>query len=281
MEVSQIMSDAQKKDLETLLEEVLKSTNADKNYGAIKAGIGLIPGAGGAIAEFYSTYISPPAQKRLYLFLESLIKDLRKLEVQVRDFSLASLKENPCFTTMLIQSFDIAKRNHQEEKLEALRNLLLNSALPNSIEDDMKLLFLDWVDELKISHINLLYMLDDPSRYRDGYIDLPDLENNKHFYNQLLKHLAAKDLVVLEEKFGSSTQSFHKINQAENFLKKGDIKNALEIIFKKIEPDFENIESIVIDIKTWGRKPWGRGGGWTTDLGKLFLQFITSPLEDK
>jgi hypothetical protein len=158
VEVSQIMSDAQKKDLETLLEEVLKSTNADKNYGAIKAGIGLIPGAGGAIAEFYSTYISPPAQKRLYLFLESLIKDLRKLEVQVRDFSLASLKENPCFTTMLIQSFDIAKRNHQEEKLEALRNLLLNSALPNSIEDDMKLLFLDWVDELKISHINLLYM---------------------------------------------------------------------------------------------------------------------------
>jgi hypothetical protein len=105
------MSETQGKDLEVLLENAFKSTNSDKDYGAIKALIGVVPGIGGGVAEFYSTYITAPSQKRLYDFLKKLIDDLQSLEAQVSNFSIESLQENPSFCTVLLQALEIVKRN--------------------------------------------------------------------------------------------------------------------------------------------------------------------------
>ncbi|NER07865.1 MAG: hypothetical protein F6K17_37605, partial [Okeania sp. SIO3C4] len=95
----------------------------------------------------------------------------------------------------------------QQEKLEALRNAILNSAIPNSLKDDIQAIFLKWIDEFTVSHIRLLKMLDYIDNYH--YIDyneeeilanladleeetlanlpVPDLRENRIFYNQILR----------------------------------------------------------------------------------------------
>ena len=45
----------------------------------------------------------------------------------------------------------IAIRNHQRKKLEALRNAVLNSALVNASEEDIQLMFLNFIEYLTTS----------------------------------------------------------------------------------------------------------------------------------
>jgi hypothetical protein len=51
---------------------------------------------------------------------------------------------------------------HQEEKLAALRNAVLNSALPGAPDADMQAILLGLVDRLTSSHLRFLTMWDDP-----------------------------------------------------------------------------------------------------------------------
>jgi hypothetical protein len=90
---------------------------------------------------------------------------------------------NESFLTVVLQATSIALRNHQKEKLEALRNAIINSVLPSSANDDIKLIFIDLVDQLKVPHLRLLRMLYEPGRYsNEETVFLNDLENNKHLY---------------------------------------------------------------------------------------------------
>ena len=50
----------------------------------------------------------------------------------------ADLQENEKFFTTLVHASNTAIRNHEEEKLNALRNAVLNSALPGAPSDTMQ-----------------------------------------------------------------------------------------------------------------------------------------------
>lgn len=280
------MNESEKECLEVLLGEVVKSNNADKNYGAIKAAIGLLPGVGGAVAEFYSTYISPPATKRLYEFLEKLIGELRSLQSQVNGFTVESLQKNPVFITALMQAIEIAIRNHQEEKLKALRNLILNSVLSNSVEDDVKLLFFDWLNEFKVSHLHLLHILHEPDRYREKAITLKELQTNKYLYGYFLKELIDKGLVFFEEFY---TKADAIVQEEDDYLshllpKLPPVrfpspmpspytpKKRMKVKLRQMEETSRNIDWLIQLIKN------NKSQGYTTEFGNLFIQFISSPV---
>lgn len=123
-----------KSSLEEQLKQAFISTNSDKDYNATKALVNTIPGIGSLTATFMESYITPPATRRLQAFLESLVRELEELKCKNNTVDFNS----PVFITTFLQACQIAIRNHKEEKLKALRNLVLNSSIPNSLDDEMK-----------------------------------------------------------------------------------------------------------------------------------------------
>lgn len=263
------MSESQK-ELEALLAEARKSSNTDKDYGAIKASISLIPVIGGPAAEFFSTYVTSPSQNRLNKFLAELIKELGKLETQVDNFSCESLREDESFQTMLIQSVEIAKRTHQYEKIKALKNLLLNSVLQNSIADDVKLLFLDWIDELKETQFYLLDVLDNPDKHMEKDSDFNNLKEQPYLYDVFLKELIDKKIVALAKVSNSASEGI-----IEHHLRSNQLEEAIRALLNRIK----ELESLDIHL--------ARGiirskipTNLITPLGELFIKFIKSPIKD-
>jgi hypothetical protein len=57
---------------------------------------------------------------------------------------------------VLLQASWVAVRNHQHEKLNCLRNAVLNSARQCSVPEDIRLLFIRYVDELTSTHLVIL-----------------------------------------------------------------------------------------------------------------------------
>ena len=76
-----------------------------------------------------------------------------------------SLQEDEQFFTTLVHASSVAIRNHEQEKLEALRNAVLNSAMPDAPSDTMQQLFLNLIDTCTTWHIALLKLFQSPEKW--------------------------------------------------------------------------------------------------------------------
>jgi hypothetical protein len=66
-------------------------------------------------------------------------------------------------------------RTHQAEKLEALRNAVLNVAVGIGPSDDLRLVFLNFVDTFSPTHIQLLTLFN--SKDRSGRVNFRDRQD--------------------------------------------------------------------------------------------------------
>lgn len=230
------------------MEEKPKTSAGDIAHKIVKAGLSAVPLAGGPAAELFNAIITPPLAKRRNKWIESIAEGLKQLEEKVEGFSVESLSENEMFITTVMHATQSAIRNHQEEKLEALRNAILNAATPNPPEEDLQMMFLNWVDELTPWYLRILKFFDNPKAWAQKHgITLPDrpmgapahaledgfpeLRGKRNFYDSIIKDLYSKDLMGLESLH--TTMTGHGIYVSR-----------------------------------------------TTDRGKQFIQFITSPIEE-
>jgi hypothetical protein len=110
------------------------------------------------------------------------------------------------------QATQIAMRSHQEEKLEALRNAVRNSALAGAPSDDLQLMFIRFIDELTSWHLRILRLFDDPPAYleqRGQRTDLsfgggstlverchPELRGRSELCAQLVRDLQTRGLLL-------------------------------------------------------------------------------------
>lgn len=133
----------------------------DKGHAAVKAGLAIIPDIGGMAAELFSMVIAPPLEKRRNQWLDDIAERLKSLE-EVDGFRVEDLSQNETFITVVMHATQVAIRNHQQEKLEALRNAVLNAAMPEAPEDDRQLMFLNFIDELTPWHLRILHFFNDP-----------------------------------------------------------------------------------------------------------------------
>ncbi|NET41250.1 hypothetical protein [Okeania sp. SIO2B3] len=188
--------------------------------------------------------------------------------------------DHPTFQTTFLKAIRIAECEHQQEKLEVLRNAVLNSAIPNSLKDDIQAIFIKWIDEFTVSHIRLLRMLHyiDNYNYEEFLANLPDLEKNRDFYNQILKQLNDKELIELIEvhKAFKDEKSPWMAQFEPPILPILEIGSSLADRRKEIDLTIvkhtEDIDSIISNVKYNFQK------SRTTDLGKQFIQFIENPL---
>lgn len=142
--------------------DIPKATKGDYIYGVVKGALAASPITGGIAAEILALAIAPPLQKRWEEWMKSIVARLSELEEKVEGFKIENLGKNPVFVTTLLQATQIALRTHQEEKLAALRNAVVNSALPGSLEDTKQMVFLNIIDSITPLHLLLLAYLDNP-----------------------------------------------------------------------------------------------------------------------
>ncbi len=204
------------------MKENPKKTKADIAHSIAKVGFSSIPIVGGSASEIFAQIITSQLEKRRDEWIESIANHLLKLEKKIDNFEIINLSENEEFITCLIYASQVALRNHQKDKIESLKNIVLNEALSINIEQDKKLMFIKFIDDLTPSHLKLLWFLNNPKKWgADRDIKYPEwstggvgsviefsineFKGNRDFYDQLGKDLYARGLLISESFHGTVT----------------------------------------------------------------------------
>ena len=93
-----------------------------------RAGLGAIPVGGAAAIELLNAIVTPPLERRRQEWMERIGNALKRLEEE-KGIILEKLQNNDAFVDIALQASQTALRTSQEEKLDALKNAVLNSSL--------------------------------------------------------------------------------------------------------------------------------------------------------
>lgn len=230
------------------IEKSLERSVGDSAHTLIRSVLALIPIFGGPAVELFSETVPQPISNRKKELFINIAEAIQELSEKVDGFSIENLHENEMFTTTVIRAYEIAIHNHQIEKLTALRNSIMNSAVGIDLDENLQLMFLDLIDSFTPLHINILLLFDDPEEWAT--------ENGKIWPSWGTAGLAD----VIEFAFP-------------------DLR-CKEDLYRKIWKDICNerlIENVRLDT-TMTRN--GLLASRTTELGMEFISFIKSPIED-
>lgn len=192
--------------------EVPEGTKGDLIHTTAKAGLSLIPWVGGPIAELFSMMIQPPLEKRRQAWMEQVAMGLKRLEEH--GLTLDSLQDNEEFVSAVLYASQVALRNHQQTKLEALRNAVLNVASGQAPDHALQLMFLNFVDTFSEWHVRVLKLFQNPpplpglgmgGLYLVLENAFPELKGRRDFYDQLWKDLYLRGLTSTESLHGTMT----------------------------------------------------------------------------
>jgi len=263
-----------------LLEEfkaALESDDSEKNYNMTKAIVNSLP-AGALLGGFFESYVASPATKRRDKFLEILVQKLMELKskIELVDF------ESPVFLTTFLHASQIAARSHKEQKLEALRNVVLHSSIPNSLDDDILAMFLNWVDGFTALHISTLKHLHYLDTYAIKELEryFPMLEENKAVYNQVLKDLANRGLINLEETYRTKEDVNGDMALQKLGFSRASIPSGVDHITQRRgrkERELKTVKSQEDIDKLLIMSRFFKQASKTTKLGKQFIEFIEYP----
>lgn len=153
-------------------EEIGMSDNVDPVYatGGEQAGeaaalaLSALPYVGGPLAEVAKGFISRRQNPRLNQFLRDLAADLDELKGRLN----AKLGESADFEDFAERVVSAAEQTVQEEKLDALRAVFLNTILSSPPRYDPALEVVDLVLQLQPRHLVVLKILEDPAPRRPG-----------------------------------------------------------------------------------------------------------------
>lgn len=143
------------------LEKDLEPSLGDHIHSLVKIIISGVPEVGGPATELFNALVTPPLEKRRDKWIKLMAYGLSSV-IDKENLDIEVLLKNESFLTTLIYASRIAIQNHQEEKLDALRNAVLNSALYNSPGEDMEIIFLNIIDKITSWHLIVLYYLNNP-----------------------------------------------------------------------------------------------------------------------
>jgi hypothetical protein len=217
-------------------------------HKAAKAGTSLIPILGGPIGEFFDLVIKSPLEVRRTDWLNNLAERVNSLQEKIDGFSIEQLQDDELFLSIVLQATQIAMRNHQVEKQEALLAAIQNCALQCDIEENTIILFMDIIDSMTPLHLKVLYFLNSPKTYAE--------DNNIIFPNWVNASL-----------MDGVQYSIPELNGKDEFT-------------KKIAMDLRNFGFTNTEARNFfgGMTMNGILSRRTTEFGQTFLKFVTSPV---
>jgi hypothetical protein len=128
------------------------------------AAVSMIPGLGSPLSMLMDKYIPSYVEYRRNELLTKLAHDLQELNDRITPERLASEE----FASVFIKGFRRAMEEHLEEKLEAFRFIILNSAISQRSDFDELTLFLRLVSDLTVDQIRILKLLQNDEGIRKG-----------------------------------------------------------------------------------------------------------------
>jgi hypothetical protein len=228
-----------------------ESTKRDLATAAVKSLLSAIPVAGGAAAELFGLLNIPLAHRRETWF-QDLADRLAELESHISGFRLDTLVDNEQFVSATMQATQAALRTHQQEKLEALRNAVLNCAVQQAPQDDYQTVFLALIDRFSPGHLRLLKSFRNPSPARNTTDYIPWLLN---LHGSEREHQWPRWVRDFTPGFRNASNEFIVVLIS-------DLYGASLVV--KPEGGFVALPD---------------GQRWITTFGDQFLRFIESPLK--
>ena len=226
-----------------------KPTTGDNALLLVKAVSSLFQISGAV--ELFERFVIPPYQKRSQKWMEEVTEALRKIEKE-HGILLETLQNDERFITVMLQASTIAVRSHQREKINALKNVVMNSALSSNIGEDLELIFVRFIDELTPTHLYLLKF----------FVDNEDEIKPLKSYPEVYRLLASKDI--------------KSIPQDEFKMLLGDLVTRGLIWISPDIDDFEDIYQASVVLLEETRDDLPRL--IVTDVAKKFLKFISYSL---
>lgn len=140
--------------------EGLSVTPAELTGEVVSAALSAVPVAGGPMAAIANGLISRRQNRRLNKFLVDLAADMKGLEQRInRDFA-----KSEEFEAVAEDVFSKAAETRQQEKLDALRAIFLNTLLSDRPSYDATAEIAQLVHDFQARHIVMLRILADPLR---------------------------------------------------------------------------------------------------------------------
>jgi hypothetical protein len=205
---------------------VPSSTGGDLVYAALKGGLSAVPLVGGNLAEFMQVFFASPIEKRREEWMKQVAHALTHL--MAKGLTVESIQSNERFNSAVFQANAIAQRTHRKEKLDALRNALINIALTQTPDETIESIFLGYIDSFTEWHIRILRFYEAPSaRSRLTEINqvleqtFPALKNRPDIYETIWTDLYQKGLVDMQSLHGpidSSIKNKHATELGKKFL---------------------------------------------------------------
>lgn len=177
-----------------------------------RAFVSLVPVVGGPLQVAFENLFTSPLERRKEAWLVQLAEVLTEVEKRIENLTPEKLASNEAFVTVVMQASQVALRNHQKAKLEALRNAVLNAALPSAPQEDEQLTFLRLIDQLTPLHLRVLAILDNPELWMRrheiqnpgwsaGAVSTvlerchPEFSGQREVYDQIVRDLQADGLM--------------------------------------------------------------------------------------
>jgi hypothetical protein len=194
----------------------------------------LAAAVGAGSFELFNSLFSTPLEKRRDRWLDRICRCLNELEEKVDNLKIKELADNEEFVSILIQASQVAIKTHQEDKIKALQNIVLNTALGIEIEDVIRQWCINIIDGFTPVHLKLMLLFDnsssnlkengETSSYAEDFKRpeelFPDFQENEQFY-----HLVCRDL-----------ESLGLINSLDNTrLSEQEIRANLRIASRSLE----------------------------------------------
>jgi hypothetical protein len=261
-----------------------KPNRLDAAYHALKIVLGAVGQVAGIAvgapvsvpaSDFLAALLDAPINKRRDEWVQMIAARIVELEEKVSGFNIETLQENEKFVSAILQASSIASRTHRREKLEALANAVMRTAVPDSNDDDTAHMFMHLVDRVTLSHMVLLSYFNDNFRWseernapgyhiEDGWITnfdeaFPDFKGNRFVFYAIIQDLI--NLTLLREKPDDSYRIDRLLPSAPG-AEPSSVKRERRAAYKEDLKRRNLIDIFNTEI---------------TELGKAFLQFISDP----
>lgn len=209
------------------------------------ASASLIPGASYAIGLIVERFVAAPLQKRRDQWFTKVGEGLRDLQDRLQDFDPSMLDENDDFISAVAEATAAAVRTAKEEKIEALRNGVLNIAKGLQIDDILRGAFFGYIERFSPAHARVLKLLADPS-------SSPEMKQKAS------QMMAGAQMSVLEAALPSSVISAGALSRVLSDLHREGLADTSALMAMGTSGVFLAKRS--------------------TGVGDAFLQFIASPV---
>jgi hypothetical protein len=188
------------------------SKGRELTQSGTEAILNLVPVVGGTIATALTLALNYRLNERREGWFTQLAEGVDELQKRFDGFDPESLADIEQFLDAVVTATRPVDRSSQREKIEALWNAVLNSALSTAPDHDVQQLYLGLIDDLTPTHLRLLTLLNDPPAW---FNERPQLQrpqfsissNRAQLINAAMPDLAEKGQQVIERFYAALTDS--------------------------------------------------------------------------